>query len=55
MEFPLKQFNCNECGVLTPVLDIDAALPEGWLYIDRFRQYCPKCKKKHLSEKRDYE
>lgn len=50
MEYPLKQFGCNDCGCLTDVLDIDARLPKGWMLVSTFTHYCPKCAKKHKEE-----
>lgn len=47
MEYPLKQIGCDDCGELTPVLDIDEQLPKGWVMISRFTHYCPRCKNKH--------
>lgn len=49
MEYLLVQYACNKCGKLTPVLDCDEKLPNGWVIVNKFVHYCPKCAKSESS------
>ena len=53
MYIPLKQLQCNDCGKLSDVLDIDAKLPKGWLMISKHTHYCDKCESKHIHEQEE--
>lgn len=51
MKYELVQYQCNECGNLTDVMDCDEPLPKGWTYgNERNTHYCPECSNK-LKEK----
>ena len=54
MEFELKQYQCDCCGCLTDVLDLDQKLPDGWKVIipdsDKYKHLCPECAKKFVLE-----
>ena len=50
MEYELKQYGCDKCGALTPVMDPDESLPEGWVMISKHSHLCPNCAKTRTGE-----
>ena len=51
MTYELVQYGCNECGVLSEVVEADSAqFPEGWITISKSTHYCDKCASKHKLE-----
>ena len=46
MDYPLVQYGCDNCGMLTPVMDMDSLLPKGWVIVSSHTHYCPECAKK---------
>ena len=55
MKYDLVQYGCDKCGELTPVMDPDEKMPEGWVVLmpfdeerHKYRHLCPKCAKELL-------
>lgn len=50
MKYQLVQYQCNECGDLTGVMDCDERLPQGWVIRGSNVHFCPNCSKKLKDE-----